>query len=215
MRLLFGIFLALFGFTSFGQQYNYQQLVLKDYEEMEKLVKQHIALSRKVFKEEGEEKAMALAELKKGLSIVFMHPLLGTNETLLTLLRAEILNYTDFPKALMDITSGSLSVLQSSTRSTPELASHLYIIENMLSYIRSTGEEAYHPILTAIAKAKISVPDEVHSHRLMNAGRAKPISPSLAARAMLKQRRELKKKEQKRKARKKPPTRKFKQKNRL
>ena len=194
MRTFILILLFLLSCFSFGE-YNYRQLILKEYEDMEKIVNKQIALSRKAAKKDGEAFEGALSEIKKALSTVFMHPTDGTNSTLLSLLRAEVINYTPFWKIIMDITRDSLNIFESSASSTLQLASHLYILENVLSYIqnRSPYQEEFNSILKLIVKAKIEIPNAVSNHRFMTAGAAKPHSPSLKARTLLKKRLKMKK----------------------
>lgn len=189
MKIFISTLLLLFSCFSFGE-YDYRQLMLKEYEDMEKIINEKIALSRKAAEQDGEAFEGALGALKEGLSIVFMHPTDGTNGTLLSLLRAEVINYTPFWKVIMDIVSDSLNAFESSSSSTLEQASHLYVLENVLSYIqnRSLHEEEFKPILKLIVKARIKIPDAVRNHRFMTAGKAKLHSPSIKAKAMLKKR---------------------------
>ena len=194
------LFILLFFSLSSHSQYNYQQLRVKEYEEMEQILKQRVTRSRKAAKQDGEAFEGALAELKQGLSILLMHPSDGTNSTLLALLKAEILNYTSFWRPFMDVVKDSLNILKSSSHSAIQRASHLYVLENVLAYIGNSNEEELEQILNLIAKAKIHVPKEVHTHRFMNASRARTTSPSLVAETMLRQRvqtREAKEKERK------------------
>ena len=162
--------------------------MVKDYEEMEQIIKRQIVRSRRVAKEDSEMFEGSLSHLKEGLTWLFMHPSDGNNGTLLALLRAEILNYTAFWKVVMDVTRDSLNIFQSSSYSALQRASHLYVVENVISYITSTREEEYHKVLDVIAKAKMTIPKSINSHRLMNAGHSKPTSPSVVARSMLRQR---------------------------
>ena len=184
----------LFSCFSFGE-YNYRQLMLKEYEDMERIINEKIALSRKAAEQDGEDFEGALGALKEGLSIVFMHPTDGVNNTLLSLLSAEVINYTPFWKVIQDIVSSSLNIFESSSSSTLQKASHLYILENILSYIqhRSLYEGGFHSILKLIAKAEIEIPDAVNNHRFMTAGKAKLHSPSLKAKTMLRKRLKAKK----------------------
>ena len=187
MRNFFWSLLLLFSLFAHSQ-YDYQQLMVKDYEEMEQIIKKQIASSRKALKEDNETAAGALAQLKKGLTILFMHPSDGTNSTLVALLKAEILNYAAFWRIMSDMVRDSVHILQSSSYSTPQQASHLYVLENVLSYIRSTNEAEFDQILDFIAKAKVLVSESINSHRLLNASRSPSPSPSSLAAAMLKQR---------------------------
>ena len=155
---------------------------------MEQIIKKQISRSRKALKEDNETATGALAELKKGLTILFMHPSDGTNSALVALLKAEILNYAAFWRTMSDMVKDSVHILQSSSYSTSQKASHLYVLENVLSYLRSTNEVEFEQILDFMAKAKVVVSKSINNHRFLNASRSPSPSPSSLAAAMLKQR---------------------------
>lgn len=189
-----------FSFFSFGQP-DYPDLMVKDYEEMEELLSHKIALSREASQKEGGAGSGALNELKQGLVVLFMHPQQGTNDALLALLKSEIISYTAFWRVVLDVVRDSLEIVQGSSYSVLQRASHLYVLENVLTYIKNTNEEEFNQVLSHIAKARIKIPREVINHRFINASLGRVPSPSSLAKNMLKKRlKEKKQREKKEKA---------------
>ena len=185
--------------SSFSES-NYQELRVKDYEEMERLVSAQVALSRKAAEKRGGSASEALEELKKGLVILFMHPQEGTNNALLALLKTEIISYTAFWRMVLDVVRDSIEIFQSSFYSVLQRASHLYVLENVLTYIKNTNEEEFNQILSVMAKARIEIPREVTNHRFLNVSLGRTPSPSAVAANMLNKRIKEKKEKDRREA---------------
>ena len=165
---------------------DYRRLTAMEYEERAKAAQKQIAIARKASNETA-----ALNALQKGLVFVLAHPTDGTNSSLIALFRAERAALAPFWKLFYDITQDSLKSVQSSALSAAQRASHLYILENVLTYIQSLSdtEESFNKVLQLTAESKLKIPSEVHSQRLMDVGKGETISPSVRAARLLKKRR--------------------------
>lgn len=82
----------------------------------------------------------------------------------------------------------SSSALKNKNRSPLERATHLYILENLISELSPYGreKEEVQEILQMIVDAQIDIPDEVHRERYVRALQPQTVSPSSIARQILK-----------------------------
>ena len=182
-RALFIFLLALSPLIS-AEEYDYQQLMTKDYGEMKKIIYQHIKSSAEHEADKAEFEL--ISEIKKGLILLLMRPDRdGLNSSLISALRDEISKYRSFAGFLNEVVQESLKVLKSKTHSSVKRASHLFIIENALSYAKGLDSDT---VLKTIQKAKIEVPESVINERRLNAGVGEQASPSELAKNILKKR---------------------------
>ena len=181
---------------------DYRRLTAMEYEERAEAAQKQIAAARKAASETA-----ALNALQKGLVFVLAHPTDGTNSSLISLFKAERAALAPFWKLFYDITQDSLKSVQSSSLSPAQRASHLFIIENVLTYIQglSDKEESFNKVLQLTAEAKLKIPSEIHSQRLMDIGKGKTLSPSVRAARLLKKRRAASRAAKRKKARRRDP----------
>ena len=180
-------------------EYTYQELMIKDYKEMRSIINKYSRSSRNG--DEEKSSAELKAELKKGLTILLMRPDRDNiSSFLINSLKEEILKYHTFKEALNEVVQDSLALLKDKTNSVEKRTSHLFVIQNALTFAKTLESDA---VLKVIYKAKIKIPKDVTSELRLNAEMGEQASPSTLALRILKKRLKERKLEKKRKRKEK------------
>ncbi len=199
--VLFFVFLCS---VSWGN-YTYENLKIKDYEQMRKIVNSYIQKTQKTTSNQSENKESdaidpdeALSKLKVGLKILFMRPDTdGLRSSLLSPLETEINTYKPFIDVLAEVVKEALPVLKNKKKSPLFQANALYIVENSISHARGVLKPEADVIFLDIKTSKIKLSEKLINHLRLNEGRGQTASPSHIAKKILKERRKERKAAQK------------------
>ena len=174
----------------FALQYDYQPLTVMEYDEVRQTLQNYVQKSRKQAELDDERKIGALGELKNGLRFLLMRSDRDyIRNSLVVILQVEIQKYRPFLSVLGEVVQGSIKGLNSKKSSVRARASHLFIIENAMGYIKTLPESPEaNSILSSIARSRIRVPQAVTGDRRLNASKGE-FQPSKVAHSILKQRR--------------------------
>lgn len=169
---------------SSAKNYKFTDFQLKDLRQMESILNKHIEESERILDNEdlSEQVAetQAIAELREALKILFSRPDKDnmTNK-LLPDLRRKLVELKSFEDSLSQLTVEALVGFKQEKLGKTYRSTFLFILENVLAEVKPIREDndLYKQILVKIKNAKIKVPRDVRSFRLMR-GMYKSPSPS-------------------------------------
>lgn len=193
---------------AFAKEYPYNELMTKDYDEMQASVRNGILTAKKAAREkqqEGDEDGAdeaAISHLRDTLQLILSRPDKDFMVSkLIPLVRKELGNYGAFEVSLETVAKQAIMNLKSDQSSVPSKSTAVFVLENLMSEIKPEIEvkAEFKKIIEQIRDAKIKIPDKVVTDRKMTS-MFKTVSPSDTAKDILEK---LKKKEDAQKAEKK------------
>lgn len=156
---------------SLAEQFNYDDLQMSDYEEMDKRVQAKIKLSKKLLREvksdePSEEDQKAIEPLREALVIILSRPNQDNMVSkLLPEVRKELVHLNAFEDTVASISSGAMAGLENDKLTEVTRATHLIVIENIVSEfapeVDNKENDEFRQIFTKIRDAKIKIPDAV------------------------------------------------------
>lgn len=189
MRTLPLLVLTLLSLPVFAANYKYNELMIKDYEEMLEMVQVFTSKARAAAGNEDQpNEAEAVAQLREALKFILSRPDSDNMVSkLIAEVRRDLLNYASYESTLSGITSEAIGNVKNKKAATSVQSSSLVILENILAQIQpelETNAEML-KIVEQIRDAKLKVPKDVKKdHKLR--GMLKPKNPSELAKEMLK-----------------------------
>lgn len=161
-----------------AKAYNFKELSVKDYTEMEALVRKEIGTNT-IDDVEREPK------IREGLRLVLSRRNTdGKRTSLMTNLQGQ-LPETYFMLSIQKITEKAIADLKDTKKPEIERATAYVILENMMSEFASRGRD-YISNFELIAKADIEIDESLGTYRRL-AGMSNNVSPSETAEAYIKQ----------------------------
>jgi len=176
--------------------YNYQELKVKDYEQMRKIINSYILKTQGIASDQTQKRSQSdidpdeiLLELKQALKVVFMRPDTdGLRNSLVLILEPEINIYKPFIEVLGDVVKEeAIPIFKNKKSSVISQAGALYILENAISYSKGYQKPEADKVFKVIKKAKIKIKDALIQHLRLEEGRGQTASPSHVAGQSLKQ----------------------------
>lgn len=171
--------------------FRYNELMIKDYDEMQKLVQTFIKKARKASEQEDEAgDAEAVEQLREGLKLILSRP--DSDNMVAKLvpeIRRELVNYGKFEEVVKYLVNDALEPLKSKNSTVSVRSTCLVILTNMLAEIKpeaAHGNAELKSAIQTIADADIEIADDVKKDRRLR-GMFKTVSPSDEAKAILKQ----------------------------
>jgi hypothetical protein len=168
----------------------YNELMIKDYDEMQKIVQSFVKKARKASEREDESgDSEAVEQLREGLKVILSRP---DNDNMVAKLvpevRRELLNYNKFEDVVTELVADAMAPLKQSNSTVSVRSTCLVILQNLLAEIKPevvNGNERLKTSVQTIADAKIEIADDVKKDRRLR-GMFKTVSPSDEAKAILK-----------------------------
>ena len=179
---------------SFAKEYQYNELMTKDYDDMQSTVHKGIKAAKKIALEkqkEGDEDGgdqAAVAILRDTTQFVLSRPDKDFMVAkLMPLLRKELTNYGAFEDSLTAISTQAIMNLKSDKAPTSTKSTAVFILENLMSEIQPEldSKPEFKKIVEEIRDAKIEVPRAVRTDRKLTS-MFKTSSPSETAKELLK-----------------------------
>jgi hypothetical protein len=193
----------------------YNELQIKDYDEMKKMVETQIQKAKEITiqsQEEGDAESgdqMAIDELTKALKLIFSRP---DKDNMVAKLapgiKKELVNYNAYTDALNGIATDAIASLEMDKLPVVYRATAIFVLENLMSEIRPelVDSKDMLSIVKKIKKANIEISKDVRNHRKLT-GMYNTTSPSETAEKIIakvkKRKAKLKKKKAKEQAREK------------
>ena len=201
MKQAWFFFLVILTTSSYG--YNYRQLITKDYEDMQGILRSYVKKSQAQAKLDDGDYLGAKKELQKGLEVLFMRPNPDNlQQSLITILQNEAIKYEPFLNFLERITKNSLQTLKNDKVNSGKKGSHFLILENITEYLAHNKQKFSEDILGQIAKARVKTPKSIQAYRALEGGKVVKLPPSTSARKILKERKKARKKLEEKKKKK-------------
>jgi hypothetical protein len=192
------LFLGLFvSNLSLAKNLLFTDLHNKDLDQMRSLIKPYIQKSSEALEKQrsaidevevGRYEAEAVAALRQALKIIFSRPSKDNmTHKLIDEIQSRLTALNMYNISLMHLTRSAITVLSQKSLPKEYLATHVFILENLMSQIRPmvSYQKKYQEILIKIKDAKIEVPEKAIRMRRMR-GMHKTVSPSLIAETILK-----------------------------
>jgi hypothetical protein len=205
MKILLYALLSLFCLQTAAAMFKYSELMIKDYDEMNKLVQTQVKKSRAVGSNATDENvndAEAVEHLREALKLMFSRP--NSDNMIAKLMpdvRRELTGYSAFEDSVSSITAEALEVIKNEKAATSQQATALFMLDNILSEIRpeAANNDDFRRIVERVKDAKIKIPGDVMKELKLR-GMYKSKNPTDTAKDILKG---LPKKEEKKAAPKK------------
>jgi hypothetical protein len=184
------LFLAVSGALAHAHNYKYSDLVIRDYDEMNKDVQLHISNAHKKAKggDDTSGDREAIDELRDALKLIFSRPNSDNMVAKLTPdVRRELSNFSAFEDTISGISAECLSQVKDDSLPVVVRSTALFVLENLLSEIRPevAGNADLRRVTQRIADAKIKVPEDVLKDRKLRS-MFKTVNPSDFAQEILK-----------------------------
>lgn len=176
MKALFTIIvMLLFSFPAFSvQKFKYNELQIKDYDEMLDKVNAYVAESRQLaikYQEEGDDETgdqMAIDKLSEGLTYILSRPDKDNMlAKLLPTVRKELINYSAFETSLSLAVTDAITAIQSTKLPATYRATSVFVLENVMAQVQpliSTNKDM-RAIVEKIRDAKLEIPSDVMNDR--------------------------------------------------
>jgi hypothetical protein len=164
-------------------QFKYNELMLKDYDEMDKMVQSLVKKARSV----GDDQEAAVAHLREALKLIFTRP---NSDNMVAKLapevRRELAVYNAVDRTLMSLANEGLATVLADNVAVSQQASALFMLENMISEIRPEihNHEGFRKVIETIADADVGISSDVKKDMKLR-GMFKAIDPSKLAREIL------------------------------
>lgn len=159
---------------SWGQTgYRYNELQMKNYEEMEALVNQQISQARQAvsqgdYTDDGHIDEYADREavelLREGLKFVFSRPNQDNMVAkLVPLLRRELVQFNAFDSSVASILEEAIGAVPNKNLSVDTRATYLFVVENIMaeSRPRIKDSQAVKNLFIRVKDSKLKVPNDV------------------------------------------------------
>lgn len=177
----------------FAKDYPYNELMTKDYDEMQASVRKGVNLAKKAaiqMQKDGDEDGAdqaAINHLRDTAQFILSRPDKDFMVSkLMPLVRKELVNYGAFEDSLETIATQAIMHLKSDKAPTRTKSTSIFILENLMSEIKPEIEHKpeFKKIVEQIRDAKIKISDEVVTDRKMTS-MFKTVSPSDMAKDLL------------------------------
>lgn len=171
-------------------------LIVKDTEEMKKIVNRQIAKARQ-FQAEQEldydsdflAEPQALDALKAGTRIALGRPDHdGTLETVFSNLRRELTDLNSFEKVMSELTQEAIIALRSPKSPLRHKATYVVMLENLMAQLKPeiSKKDEFRKIVEDIKNANLELSDDLKVRQLLRS-MSTPVTPSATAAKILAQ----------------------------
>jgi hypothetical protein len=189
--------------TAEAANYKYNELLIKDYDEMLAMVQSFAKKARDAAGEDesGGHDAEAIEQLREALKLIYSRP---DSDNMVAKLVAEVrrdlIGYSAFEDSISSIAAEALENVQNKNAAVSTQSTSLFILENILGQIHPeiAGNPDLRRVTERIRDAKLKVTDDVIKDRKLR-GMFKTRNPSEIATDMLKKFEEEEKKKKKKK----------------
>jgi hypothetical protein len=205
MKTFLTLFAALFCFQLQAAQFKYNELMLKDYDEMLHMVNAKLKQARAVGSNTSDENVNdqeAIEHLREAVKLILSRP--DSDNMVAKLMpevRKELSGYNAFEDVLSGLTAEEVAVAKDEKASVASRATALMVLENIIALVKpeSVNNNDLRRLLDRIRSADIDLEDDV-KHDFKLRAMFKTPNPSATAKKVLKSLPPLKKEEKKKAA---------------
>ncbi len=172
-------------------QFRYNELMIKDYDEMSQMVNGKLKQARSVGSNSSDENVNdqeAVEHLREAVKLILSRP--DSDNMVAKLMpevRKELSGYNAFEDVLSGITAEVIAVVKDDKAAPSSQATGIFVLENLIALIKSEagGNNDLRRILDRIRSGDIDVSDSVRKDMKLR-GMFKTMNPSKAAKTVLK-----------------------------
>lgn len=191
MKTLIYALLTLFCLQTSAAMFKYNELMIKDYDEMYKMVQTKLKASRAVGSNSADENvndAEAIEHLREAMKLIYSRP--NSDNMIAKLMpevRKELTGYSAYEDSISGLTAEALEVIKNEKAATSQQATALFVLENIMSEVRPEAErnDDLRRVVERVAGAKIKVTNDVMKDLKLR-GMYKTRNPSDMAKDILK-----------------------------
>lgn len=200
----FLLLLTIFSLQTQAAQFKYNELMLKDYDEMLQMVNGMLKKARAVGSNTSDENVndqQAVEHLREAVKLILSRP--DSDNMVAKLMpevRKELSGYNAFEDVLSGLTAEEIAVVKDEKAAGSVQATAVFVLENLIAMIKpeAVNNNDLRRLLDRIRSADIDVPSAV-KHDLKLRGMFKTPNPSKTAKDVLKSLPPLEKKDDKKK----------------
>jgi hypothetical protein len=167
MKTLICALLTLFCLETSAAMFKYNELMIKDYDEMNKMVQSKVKQARAVGSNSSDENVNdteAIEHLREALKLIYSRP--NSDNMIAKLMpdvRRELQGYSAYEDSISGLTAEALEVIKNPKAATSQQATALFVLENILSEIRpeAGSNDDLRRVVERVKDAKIKVPNDV------------------------------------------------------
>ena len=171
--------------------FKYNELMIKDYDEMLKLVQGQVKKSRAVGSNTSDDNvndAEAIEHLREALKLMFSRP--NSDNMIAKLMpevRRDLSGYSAYEDSVSAITAEAIEFLKNDKAATSQQATAIFVLENILSEIRpeAANNDDLRRIIERIRDAKVKISSDVVKDMKLR-GMYKTKNPSDMAKSIMK-----------------------------
>ena len=191
MHILNLALITVFSLSGHAAQFKYNELMIKDYDEMSNMVQAHVKKARSVGSNTSDENVNdkeAINHLREALKLIFSRP--NSDNMIAKLIpdiRRELGGYGAFEDTVSGLAAEQLGIVKNDKSPGSQQATAIFFLENLLSEIRpEIGiNENLRRVAERIKDAKVKVSDDVKRDMKLR-GMFKTMDPSKLAADILK-----------------------------
>lgn len=192
MKAISLLLMTVFSFQAAPANYKYNELMIKDYDEMNSMVESFIQKSRDLAgDDEGHgNDAAAVEQLREAMKLIYSRPDSDNMVAKLTSeVRRELLSYSAFEDTVASVANEAINNAKNTNNSPSVQSTALFILENVLGQIRpeiaNNNNQLLRRVMEKIRDAHIKISEDVFKDRKLR-GMFKTNNPSEVADEMLK-----------------------------
>lgn len=195
MNTILSAFAAVFALTAalpaYAAQFRYNELMIKDYDEMSQMVNAKLKKARAVGSHSSDENVNdqeTIEHLREAVKLILSRPDSDNMVAkLMPEIRKELSGYNAFEDVLSGITAEQIAIVKDEKAAPSVQATGIFVLENLISLIKpeAVNNNDLRRILDRIRSADIDVSSSVKKDMKLR-GMFKTMNPSQAARTVLK-----------------------------
>lgn len=177
------------GGGSIGPNFKYNELMIKDYDEMSNMVTTMVNKAKDLAGEDGSQNEdEVVRELRQALKLIFSRP---NSDNMVAKLVPEVrrvlVGFNAFESSVAAVANEAVGIVKNEDAPVSVKSTALFVLDNVLSEIRPEAEANpnMRQIIENIKNARLSISDDVKKERKVR-GMFSSKSPSDIARDMLK-----------------------------
>lgn len=204
MKTILYLFAAVFCLQLSAAQFKYNELMLKDYDEMLQMVNGKLKKARAVGSNTSDDNVNdqeAVEHLREAVKLILSRP--DSDNMVAKLIpevRKELSGYNAFEDVLSGLTAEQISIVKNEKSAASAQATGIFVLENLMTLIKpeAVNNNDLRRLLDRIRSADIEVSDDVRKDMKLR-GMFKTMNPSKTAKQILKELPPLKEKKEEKK----------------
>ncbi len=169
MKISLLALLLAFTWSAIAENYKYNELIIKDYDEMQEMVRHFVDRARDAAGEDGtSNEDEAVGYLREALKLIFSRP---NSDNMVAKLVPEVrrvlLGFNAYEREIGSLVNEAIGVLKKKNVATSVQSTSLFILDNILAEIRPEAENnaMLREVIARVRDAKLRIPKDVIKER--------------------------------------------------